>query len=113
MTGAVLVLAVSLAVLALLAFAVSAVAFLVQTSRHKPSRRWAATAGASLALLLVFGTLSNAISRQSGLTLSGEQASASNHAGQADHDATAKVTRVVDGVTIDSPRRSRGSPGSA
>ena len=55
MTGAVLMLAVSLAVLALLAFAVSAVAFLVQTSRHRRSRRWAATAGASLALLLVFG----------------------------------------------------------
>jgi hypothetical protein len=105
MTGAVLVLAVSLAILAFLAFAVSAIAFLVQTSRHKPSRRWAATAGASLALLLVFGTLSNAVSRRSGLTLSGEQANASNRVGHVEHDATAKVTRVVDGDTIDSPRR--------
>jgi micrococcal nuclease len=101
MTGAVLTLAVSLAVLAFLAFAVSAVAFLVQTSKHRPARRWIAAAGASLALLLVFGTLSNAVSRQSGLTLSGEQASASNRVGQVDHDATAKVTRVVDGDTID------------
>ena len=100
MTGAVLVLAVSLAVLAILAFAVSAVAFLVQTSRHKPSRNWLAAAGASLVLVLVFGGLSNVVSSRSGLTLSGEQASASNHFG-VDHDATATVTRVVDGDTVD------------
>jgi len=36
LSGVVLVVASSLAVLALLAFAVSVVAFLVQTSRHKP-----------------------------------------------------------------------------
>ena len=53
MTGAVLVLAVSLAILAFLAFAVSAVAFLVQTSMHKPFRSWLAAAGASLVLVLV------------------------------------------------------------
>ncbi len=95
------VLAVSLAVLAFLALAVSAVAFLVQTSRHKPSRRWLAAAGASLVLVLVFGSLSNAVSGRSGLTLSGEEASASNRVGHVDHDATATVTRVVDGDTID------------
>ena len=55
MTGAVLTLAVSLAVLTLLAFAVSAVAFLVQTSRHRPPRRWLAAAGAALVLVLAFG----------------------------------------------------------
>ncbi len=98
MTGAGLMLAVSLAVLAL---AVSAVAFLVQTSRHKPSRRWLAAAGASLVLVLVSGTLSNVVSGRSGLTLSGGQASTSNTVGQTHHDATAKVTRVVDGDTID------------
>jgi len=37
MTGVVLVVASALAVLALLAFAVSLVAFLIQTSRDKPS----------------------------------------------------------------------------
>src|SRR5215216_1385805 len=41
MSGLVLVVASSLAVFALLAFAVSLVAFLVQTSRHKPTRGWA------------------------------------------------------------------------
>lgn len=51
-----MVLAVSLAVLA---FAVSAGAFLVQTSRHRPARRWLAAAGASLVPILVFGGLSN------------------------------------------------------
>lgn len=101
MTGVVLVVSASLAILAFLAFAVSAVAFLVQTSRHKPSRNWLAAAGASLVLVLVFGGLSNVVSGQSGLTLSGEQARASNHVEQVDHDATATVTRVVDGDTID------------
>ena len=96
-----MVVSASLAILALLAFAVSAVAFLVQTSRHRPSRRWLAAAGASLVLVLVFGGLSNVVSGRSGLTLGGEQASASNRVGQADHDATATVTRVVDGDTID------------
>jgi micrococcal nuclease len=101
MTGFVLALAMSLAILALLAFAVSVVAFLIQTSRHKPSRRWIMTAGASLVLVLVFGSLSNAVSHQSGLTLTGEQASVSNSVGQADLNGTATVTRVVDGDTID------------
>ena len=101
MTGVVLVVSASLAILAFLAFAVSAVAFLVQTSRHRPARSWLAAAGASLVLVLVFGGLSNAVSGRSGLTLGGEQASASNAVGQADHDATATVTRVVDGDTID------------
>jgi micrococcal nuclease len=109
MSGFVLVVAMSLAILALLAFAVSVVAFLVQTSRHRPSRRWIMTAGASLVLVLVFGTLSNAVSRQSGLTLTGEQASASNIAsGQADLNATVTVTRVVDGDTIDISPSVRG-----
>ncbi len=67
MSGFVLVVAMSLAILALLALAVSVVAFLVQTSRHRPARRWIMTAGASLILVLVFGSLSNAVSRQSGL----------------------------------------------
>jgi hypothetical protein len=75
MSGVVLVLAVSLAILALLAFALSVVGFLVQTSRHRSSRVWAVAAGVSLVLLLVFGSLSNAVSRQSGLTLTGEQPS--------------------------------------
>jgi micrococcal nuclease len=102
MSGVVLVVAMSLAILALLALAVSVVAFLVQTSRHRPARRWIMTAGASLILFLVFGSLSNAVSRQSGLTLTGEQASVPDAAsGQADHDATVTVTRVVDGDTID------------
>jgi micrococcal nuclease len=101
MTGVMLMVSVSLAVLAFLAFAVSAVAFLVQTSRHRPSRRWLAAAGASLVLVLAFGGISNVVSDQSGLTLVREQASASNHVGQVDHDARATVTRVVDGDTID------------
>lgn len=101
MTGVVLGSATSLAMLALLAFAMSVVAFLIQTSRHRPSGMWIAAAGASLVLLLVFGTLSNAVSRQSGLTLSGERANTPNTVGQAHHDATATVTRVVDGDTIE------------
>jgi micrococcal nuclease len=101
MTDDLLVFAVALTVLALLVFAVSVVVFLVRTSRHRPSRRWIAAAGASLVLLLVFGILSNAVSRQSGLTLTGERADTQNAVGQADYDATATVTRVVDGDTID------------
>ena len=100
MTDALLVFAVSLTVLALLVFAVSVVVFLVRTSRHRPSRRWIAAAGASLVLLLVFGTLSNTVSRQSGLTLTGER-DTPNIVGQAAYDATATVTRVVGGDTID------------
>jgi micrococcal nuclease len=101
MSGVVLVLATSLAILALVAFAVSVVGFLIQTSRHRPSRVWAVAAGASLVLLLVFGSLSNSVSRQSGQTLTGEQSSTSNTIGPEDYDATVKVTRVVDGDTID------------
>jgi len=109
MSGFVLVVAMSLAILALVAFAVSVVAFLIQTSRHRPSRRWIMAAGASLVLVLVFGSLSNAVSRQSGLTLSGEQASVPNAAsGQADLNGTVTVTRVVDGDTIDISPSVRG-----
>jgi endonuclease YncB( thermonuclease family) len=96
-----LVLASSLAVLALLAFAVSVVAFLVQTSRHKPTRGWAVATGAFLVLVLLSGTISNAVSRHSGLTLSEGRSNVPSGAGQTDQDATVKVTRVVDGDTID------------
>jgi hypothetical protein len=41
----VLIATAKLAVIALLAFALSFVAFLVQTSRHRPSGGWAAAAG--------------------------------------------------------------------
>jgi hypothetical protein len=70
MSGVVLVVASALAVLALLAFAVSLVAFLIQTSRHKPTRGWALATGGFLVLVLLFGTILNAVSRHSGLTLS-------------------------------------------
>src|SRR3712207_3916771 len=101
MTGAVLMLTTSLAVPGLLAFAVSAVAFLVQTSRHRSSGRWAAAAGASLALVLGFGGIANAIRGEGGPSLTEEQANTSDTFGQAEHDATVTVTRVVDGDTID------------
>ena len=101
MTGVVLVAASSLAALALLAFAVSLVAFLVQTSRHKPTRGWAFATGAFLVLVLLFGSISNAVSRHSGLTLNEGRSNASNAVGQTDHDSTVTVTRVVDGDTID------------
>jgi micrococcal nuclease len=101
MSGVVLMLAVSLAILALLAFALSVVGFLIQTSRHRPSRVWAVAAGASLVLLLGFGSLSNAVSRQSGQTLTGERVGTQKAVAGADYDATVKVTRVVDGDTID------------
>jgi endonuclease YncB( thermonuclease family) len=101
MSGVVLVLAMSLAILALLAFAVCVVGFLIQTSRHRPTRGWSLAAGATLVLLLTFGTLSNVVSRQSGLTLTGEQVGTQNAIKQTAYDATVKVTRVVDGDTID------------
>ena len=101
MSGVVLVVASSLAVLALLAFAVSLVALLVQTSRHKPTRAWAVATGAFLVMVLLLGTISNAVSRHSGLTLSEGRSHAPSDAGQTDHDATITVTRVVDGDTID------------
>jgi hypothetical protein len=101
MSGVVLVVASSLAVLALLSFAVSLVAFLIQTSRHKPTRGWALATGAFLVLVLLFGTISNAVSRHSGLTLTEQQSTSSNAVGHANHDATVTVTRVIDGDTID------------
>src|SRR5215216_1297459 len=101
MSGVVLVVASSLAVLAVLAFAVSLVAFLVQTSRHRSSRRWAVATGTFLVLVLLFGTISNAVSRHSGLTLSEGQSNTLSGAGQTNHDATVTVTGMVDGDTID------------
>jgi hypothetical protein len=112
LSGVVLVVASSLAVLALLAFAVSLVAFLVQTSRHRSSRGWAVATGGFLVLVLLSGTISNAVSRQSGLTLNEGRSAVPSGVGQSDQDATVTVTRVVDGDTIDiSPSvegRSRG-----
>jgi hypothetical protein len=101
LTGVVLVVASSLAVLALLAFAVFFDAFLVQTSRHRSSRGWAIATRGFLVLALLSGTVSNAVSQQSGLTLSEDRSSVSSGVRQPDHKATAKVTRVVDGDTID------------
>jgi micrococcal nuclease len=101
MTGVVLIVAASLAALALLAFAVSLVALLVQTSRHGSSRGWAVAAGAFLVLVLLFGGISNAVSRHSGLSSNEGQSHASSGVGQTDNDATVTVTRVVDGDTID------------
>jgi micrococcal nuclease len=96
-----LIVTASLAVLALLAFALSVVAFLVQTSRHRSSRGWAAAAGVSLVLALAFGGVSNTVRGEGGQSLSGKQASTSNTVELADHDATATVTKVVDGDTIE------------
>jgi hypothetical protein len=59
----VLIVASALAVLALLAFAVSLVVILYQTSRDKPSRGWALATGAFLVVVLLFATISNAVSR--------------------------------------------------
>jgi hypothetical protein len=101
LTGVVLVVASSLAVLALLAFAVSLVALLVQTSRHKQTRGWALATGAFLVLVLLSGTISNAVSRQSGLTLSEDSSNVPSGVGQSDYEATVTVTRVVDGDTVD------------
>jgi micrococcal nuclease len=101
LTGVVSVAASSLAILALLAFAVSLVAFLYRTSRHTSSRAWAVATGGFLILVLLFGGISNAVSRHAEPTSSGGPSSASRGAGQTDHHATVKVTRVVDGDTID------------
>jgi micrococcal nuclease len=101
MIGVALVVAVSLSVLALLVFAVSVVGFLVRISSHKPAKVWGAAAGASLVLLLVFGSISQAISGGGDRTLTGEEASASRVGEHASYDATATVTRVVDGDTIE------------
>jgi len=51
----------SLAIIALLAFALSFVAFLVQTSRHRSSGGWVTAAGASLVLVILLGGLTNAL----------------------------------------------------
>jgi micrococcal nuclease len=101
LTGVVSVVASWLAVLALLAFAVSLVAFLYRTSRHARSAAWAVVTGGFLVLVLLFGGISNAVSRHAESTSSGGPSSTSHGAGQTDHHATVKVRRVVDGDTID------------
>ena len=101
MTGVVSVAASWLAILALLVFAVSLVAFLYRTSRHRSSRAWAMATGGFLVLVLLFGGISNAVSRHAEPTSGGGPSGASHAAEQTDHDATVKVTRVVDGDTID------------
>ena len=94
MVGAVLIATAWLAVIALLAFAISFVAFLVQTSRHRSSGGWAAAAGASLILDLVFGGIADALQGEGGPSFSEGRASVPNVAEQADHDTPATVTRV-------------------
>lgn len=100
-----MVLAISLTILALLAFAVSVVAFLIQTSRHRASRRWAVAAGSSLVLVLIFGGISNAVQGTGVPSLSreAERRGDGQEFNQAHlhHDATATITRVVDGDTIE------------
>jgi micrococcal nuclease len=61
----------------------------------------AAAAGASLVLVLAFGGIANALHGEGAPGRSEEQASAPNVAGQSVHDATATVTRVVDGDTVE------------
>jgi hypothetical protein len=51
LTGVVSVVSSSLAILALLAFAVSLVAFLYRTSRHRSSRAWTVATGVFLELV--------------------------------------------------------------
>ena len=97
-----------LAVIALLAFALSLVAILVQTSRHRSSKGWAAAAGASLVLIFLLGGLANWLRGESTSSLSEGQASAQKVAGQSDHEATATVTRVVDGDTVEISRSVEG-----
>jgi micrococcal nuclease len=101
LTGGVSVLASTLALLALLAFAVSLVAFLYRTSTHRSSRAWAVATGGFLVLVLLFGGISNAVSRHAEPTSGEGPSSAYESAGKTDHDATVEVTRVVDGDTID------------
>ena len=52
-------------------------------------------------MVLLFGGISNAVSRNAEPTSGGGPSSASHGAGQTDHDATVEVRRVVDGDTID------------
>jgi micrococcal nuclease len=101
LTGVVSVAASSLAILALLAFAVSLVAILYRTSRHRSSRAWSVATGAFLVLVLLFGGISNAVSRRAEPISREAPSSASHGAGQTDRNATATVTRVVDGDTVD------------
>jgi micrococcal nuclease len=101
LTGVVSVGASTLAILALLAFAVSLVAFLYRTSRHRSSRAWAVATGGFLVLVLLFGGISNAVSRHGEPTSGRGPSSASHGTGQTDRGATVTVTRVVDGDTID------------
>jgi micrococcal nuclease len=101
LTGIVSVAASSLAILALLAFAVSLVAFLYRISTHRSSRVWALATGGFLVLVLLFGSISNALSRHAEPTSRGGPSSSSHDVRQTDHDATVEVTRVVDGDTID------------
>jgi micrococcal nuclease len=104
----VLIASALLAVIALLAFALSFVAFLVQTSRHRPSGRWAAAAGLSLVLVILSGSLANWLRGEGAPSRSEGQASTQNVVGQSDHDATATVTRVVDGDTVEISRSAEG-----
>jgi micrococcal nuclease len=97
----VLLASASLAVIALLAFALSFVAFLIQTSRHRSSGGWAAAAAASLVLVILCGGIANALQGEGTPSRSEGQANSPNVAGQSDHDATATVTRVVDGDTVE------------
>lgn len=106
MVGAVLIVTTSLAVLALLAFAISVVAFLVQTSRHRASKGWVVATGALLVLVLIFGGISNAVRGEGGSSLSGEKRERHGDGqgfsqARAHHDAGATVTRVVDGDTAE------------
>ena len=98
----------SLAGIALLAFAVSLVAFLVQTSRHRSSGGWAAAAVASLVVLILLGGLANGLRGEGSPSRSEGQTSTPNVARQSDHDATATVTRVVDGDTVEISRSVEG-----
>ena len=59
------------------------------------------TTGGFLVLVLLFGGISNAVSRHAEPTSWGGPSTASHGAGQTDHQATVEVTRVVDGDTID------------
>jgi micrococcal nuclease len=101
LTGVLSVAASWLAILALLAFTVSLLAFLYRTSTHRSSAAWAVATGGFLVLVLLFGLISNAVSRHAEPTAGGGPSSASHGVGQTDYDATVKVTRVVDGDTID------------
>ena len=85
-----LVVVSSLAVLSLQALAVSLVAFLFQTSKHRSSRGWALATGGSLVLVLLFGGISNAVSGHIGITLGGSRSTASSNGKEVHYDATVK-----------------------